>query len=273
MKNDHRRAMRAAGLIFATFLAAAPLLAQQYEPTVGQEGKDVIWVPTPEAVVAAMLDVAEAKLGDFLVDLGSGDGRIAIAAAKKGIRAMGIEYSPEMVQLSKELAEKQGLSGKVEFRQADIFESDFSQATIVTMYLLPQLNLKLRPKILDMKPGTRIVAHAFDMGDWQPDRTEHVEERSVYLWIVPAKVEGTWASNEGELSLKQNFQKVEGTGKARDQELPISDGKLRGDRLTFNIKTDNGTVYEFAGTVNGKSMTGTVKFTGSAEILWTAECK
>ena len=145
------------------------------------------------------------------------------------------------------------------------------------MYLLPQLNLKLRPKILDMKPGTRIVAHAFDMDDWKPDRTEHVEERSVYFWIVPAKVEGNWvirtASNEGVLSLKQSFQKVEGTGKAHEHEFPISDGNLRGDRLTFNIKTDNGAVYEFAGTVNGKSMTGTVKADGSAEIPWTAERK
>ena len=153
----------------------------------------MIWVPTPQALVDKMLDMAKVTPNDYVIDLGSGDGRTVITAAKRGARALGIEYNPDMVELSKRNAAKEGVSGKANFVKADIFESDFSQATVITMYLLPQLNLKLRPKILDLKPGTRIVSHAFTMEEWTADQTDSVRTAAPrYLWIVPAKVEGTW---------------------------------------------------------------------------------
>lgn len=164
--------------------------AQEFEPSIGQEGKDVIWVPTPDSLVEAMLDVAKVTPSDYVIDLGSGDGRIVIAAAKRGARAVGFEFNPDMVALSRRNAEKEGVSDKATFVNADLFESDFSKATVITMYLLPQLNLKLRPKLLDLKPGTRIVSHAFTMGEWNPDKTVEREGRTAYLWIVPAKTEG-----------------------------------------------------------------------------------
>ncbi len=176
-------------LLAATFLLFTQGFAnaQEYEPSVGQQGKDVIWVPTPEDLVQAMLDLAKVTPNDFVMDLGSGDGRIVIAAAKRGARAVGIEYNPDMVELSRRNAEKAGVSDKATFVNADIFATDFSQATVITMYLLPQLNLRLKPVILNLKPGTRIVSHAFTMGDWAPEQTIEKEGRTAYLWIVPKK--------------------------------------------------------------------------------------
>ena len=169
------------------------------EPQVGQEGKDVVWVPTPQALVDRMLDMAKVTPNDYVMDLGSGDGRTVITAAKRGVRATGIEYNPDMVELSKRNAEKEGVDGQAEFTKADLFETDFSKATVITMFLLPDINLRLRPKILDMKPGTRVVSNTFTMGEWEADETSTVAEASGYyrtalLWIVPAKVEGTWKS-------------------------------------------------------------------------------
>jgi len=242
--------------------------AQQYEPQVGQEGKDVIWVPTPEDLVQAMLEVAKLTPNDFLMDLGSGDGRIVIAAAKRGVRAVGIEFNPDMVELSRRNAEKAGVSDKATFMNADIFASDISKATVLTMYLLPSLNLKLRPTILNLKPGTRIVSHAFNMGDWSPDQTVQKEGRTAYLWIVPAKVEGIWAwragSGAAELKLTQTFQNISGTLKVNGKELEIKNAKLEGDHISFS-----GGDQEYAGRVNGKSIEGTVKG-GGPEQKWSA---
>src|SRR5919205_3730885 len=158
-----------------TALAAAQAqrapASSAYQPEVGQAGKDVVWVPTPQAVVDRMLDMAKLTPQDFLIDLGSGDGRTVITAAKRGSRALGIEYNPDMVELSKRNAAKEGVSDKAQFIKADLFESDFSKAQVITMFLLPSINLKLRPKILDLKPGTRIVSNSFDMGDWTADET------------------------------------------------------------------------------------------------------
>jgi SAM-dependent methyltransferase len=168
---------------------------QEYVPQVGQAGKDVVWVPTPEALVERMLTMAKVTKNDYVVDLGSGDGRTVIMAAKKfGATAMGVEYNPDMVALSnKALAkESEAVRARAKFVRGDIFEVDFSNATVVTMYLLPSLNIKLRPRILDMKPGTRVVSHAFTMEDWMPDETATVEGREALLWIVPAKAGGTW---------------------------------------------------------------------------------
>ena len=262
-------------ILFSLLLALVPFLAspqavsaQEYHPSVGQEGKDVIWVPTPQEVIAAMLDMAKVTPNDYVIDLGSGDGRVVIAAAKRGARALGVEYNPDMVQLSKENAAKEGVAGKATFVNADIFEFDFSQATVVTMYLLPSLNMKLRPKILEMKPGTRIATHAFTMEDWEPDQTAHVDERSAYLWIVPARVEGTWTWQAGagnaELTLKQNFQKIQGSLKMDGKETPLQNAKLEGDRISFSASA-----RQFTGRVNGNAINGTIK-SGSGSEKWSA---
>src|SRR3954465_5382391 len=207
---------------------------KEFEAQVGQEGKDVIWVPTPEGLIAKMLDMAKVTAADTVIDLGSGDGRTVIAAAKRGAKAMGIEYNPDMVELSKRNAEKAGLAGKANFMKADLFESDFSQAAVITMYRLPTINMKLRPKILDLKPGTRIVSHAFTMDDWSPDQTESFDGRTAYMWIVPAKVEGSWQFAQGEVSLNQNFQNVTGSVRSGGNTAALTNGKLRGDQLSFS---------------------------------------
>jgi hypothetical protein len=271
----------AASLPNAAFAQSAP--AREYTPQVGQEGKDVIWVPTPQALVDRMLQIAGVTAKDYVVDLGSGDGRTVITAAKKlGARALGIEYNPDMVELSKRNAVKEGVTGRASFMKADIFETDFSDATVITMYLLPQLNLKLRPKISGMKPGTRVVSHAFSMDDWQPDQIETVEGRTAYLWIVPAKVEGTWrwdfpsgGPRSYELLLRQHFQMVEGLVRADNKTGQVRNLKLRGDRITFSVMEFAGveTVIQrdFAGRVSGNTIEGTMKLpNGTGEMKWTA---
>lgn len=264
-----KRANWAALLFLAAFwFVPAVANAQVYEPTVGQRGKDVIWVPTPEELIEAMLDAAAVTPDDFVVDLGSGDGRIVIAAAKRGATALGIEYNPDMVALSIHNAEEAGVSDKASFKKADIFETDFSRATVVTMYLLPHLNLKLRPAILNLKPGTRIVSHAFDMGDWTPDKTIEKENRTAYLWIVPAKVEGSWKCRTGsdvaELELSQSYQNIRGTEKIDGKDLEIKSAKLNGNQISFSDGT-----REYSGRVNGRSIEGIVKANG-LEQHWSA---
>jgi SAM-dependent methyltransferase len=254
------------------FTAATPASAQpakEYEPRVGQEGKDVIWVPTPQALVDKMLDMAKVTPQDYVIDLGSGDGRTVITAAKRGVRALGIEYNPDMVELSKRSAANAGVAEKAKFVKADIFESDFSEATVITMFLLPSINLRLRPKILDMKAGTRVVSNSFDMGEWTPDETANAVEgctsycRALF-WIVPAKVAGTWKLPQGELMLEQNFQMISGTLKSANVAAPVIDGKLAGDQITFMA---GGTQY--SGRVSGDTMEGTSKSVAS-EAQWRA---
>ena len=185
---------------------AQPQAAEKpFEPFSGQPGKDVVWVPTPQALVDRMLDIAKVTASDVVYDLGSGDGRTVITAAKRGARATGIEYNPDMVELSKRNAAKEGVAEKAAFMKADLFETDFSSATVITMFLLPDINLKLRPKILDLKPGTRIVSNTFTMGEWKDDETATVDESAgcsyyctAHLWIVPAKAGGTWRLAQGE---------------------------------------------------------------------------
>jgi precorrin-6B methylase 2 len=258
-------------------ILAAPVTtsAQQYQPSVGQEGKDVIWVPTPEELIAKMLDMAKLTPGDQIIDLGSGDGRIVIAAAKRGAHGLGIEYNPDMVELSTQNARKEGVSDKASFVKADIFETDFSKATVITMYLLPDLNLRLRPKILEMKPGTRVVSHAFNMEDWEADETATFEYRTAYLWIVPAKAAGVWtwngASGTGELTLTQTYQKIEGALKAGGKEMPITGGRLRGDRISFAIVENGSATREFTGRVDGSGVEGTAKSAGHPEEKWSAQ--
>ena len=229
--------------------------AKEYQPEVGQAGKDVVWVPTPQALVDKMLDMAKVTPKDYVIDLGSGDGRTVITAAKRGAKALGIEYNPDMVELSKRNAAKEGVSDKATFMKADLFESDFSQAQVITMFLLPSINIKLRPKILNLKPGTRIVSNTFDMEDWKDDETAQVEGCTnwctAHLWIVPAKVGGTWKTPQGELTIKQTFQMISGTLKNGTVVTPIN-GKLNGSQISF---TAAGTQYN--GQVTGNAMDGT----------------
>jgi hypothetical protein len=276
-------------LAVAVLALPAPGLAQNaakprqdYQPTVGQEGKDVIWVPTPQALVERMLQMANTKPDDYVIDLGSGDGRTVITAVKKfGTRALGIEYNPEMVELSKRNAEKEGVAGRAQFIRADIFETDFSQATVLTLYLLPNLNIKLRPTILKMKPGTRVVSHAFSMEDWHPDQTDSVEGRTAYLWIVPAPVEGTWrlniaggASRDYELTLRQYYQQVEGLVRVDGKMGQLRNVKLNGENIAFSISDLSGSNplrRDFVGRVSGNAIEGTVKPpNGGGEAKWTA---
>jgi hypothetical protein len=235
--------------------AAFAQATKPFEPTVGQPGKDVVWVPTPQTLVEKMLDMAKVTPTDFLMDLGSGDGRTVITAAKRGTRAEGIEYNPDMVGLAQANAKKEGVSNLATFRQADIFETDFSKAQVITLFLLPSLNMKLRPTILNMRPGTRIVSNTFTMEDWTPDETATVGDDCVswctaLLWIVPAKVEGTWTiPGAGDLQLYQQFQMVTGQlGSAK-----VADGRLRGDQITFTAGN-----AKYTGTVNGNTISGTV---------------
>jgi precorrin-6B methylase 2 len=251
---------KVAAVLFILSLAAAGLGAQAtaqqtkpkpFEPSVGQAGKDVVWVPTPEALVERMLDLAKVTPKDFLMDLGSGDGRTVIAAAKRGLRAQGVEYNQSMVALSVYNAEQAGVSKLATFVQADLFQTDFSKADVVTMFLLPSINMKLRPQILDMKPGTRIVTNTFTMEDWEADQSSTVDNCSswctAHLWIVPAKVEGTWQMTGGPLTLTQKFQMVTGTlGSAQ-----IKDGRLNGAQLTFTVDGK-----KFTGTVSGNTIQG-----------------
>ena len=265
-----RRVIRQVLLTAGILMIGAGLLAQgqstqkPFVPSSGQAGKDVVWVPTPQPLVNAMLDIAKVTPQDYVIDLGSGDGRTVITAAKRGAKALGVEYNPDMVELSRRNAAEAGVSNRATFVQADLFETDFSQATVVTLFLLPDINLRLRPKILDMKPGTRIVSNSFTMGEWEPDQETSVTEDctswcKALFWVVPAKVAGTWKLPEGTLTLAQEFQKISGTIGTNK----ITDGKMTGDQIAF---TAGGVKY--TGRVNGKLMEGTM--TGGRGGNWSA---
>jgi precorrin-6B methylase 2 len=232
---------------------AASAQNKPFEPTVGQAGKDVVWVPTPEALVKTMLDMAKVTPKDVVMDLGSGDGRTVIEASRRGATAIGVEYNPDMVDLAKN-ATAAGVSGKATFEKADLFETDFSKATVITMFLLPSINVKLRPTLLELEPGTRIVSNTFTMEDWEADQTATVEEGceswcTALLWIVPAKVEGAWQLGNGTLTLDQEYQRFTGNLGSN----PVSEGRLNGAEISF---TANGQKY--TGRVSGNTMSGTI---------------
>jgi len=246
--------------------AQAPA-AQEFTPSIGQSGKDVVWVPSPQALVDKMLDMAKVTSADFVMDLGSGDGRTVITAAKRGARAQGIEYNPDMVVLSRRNAAAAGVSDRATFAQADIFRSDFSQATVITLFLLTDLNLRLRPTLLSLKPGTRIASNTFKMGEWEPDQVFELgcdTYCTAYLWIVPAMVEGRWQLAQGDLVLNQEFQKITGTINTGASSVQISGGRLRGDEISFVAGGS-----EYRGRVNGTIIEGTVK-SGSGTTTWGA---
>ena len=244
------------------------------EPRQGQAGKDVIWLPTPEALVERMLTMAQLGPRDVLYDLGSGDGRMVVAAAKRGAQAVGVEFNPELVALSESRARAQGVARKARFVQGDIFETDFSDATVVTLYLLSTLNMRLRPTLLRMRPGTRVVSHAFTMDDWQPDEVSRADQRTAYLWIVPAAVEGSWRVDlQGgpsfDLALVQRFQKVEGTVALGTIEAGLREPVLRGDAIRFGFVDKGGLWHELKGTVSGDRMAGKFQAAGR-KGGWTA---
>ncbi len=250
-------AVLAGGLASALLLqpataAESAAAREEFVPQVGQPGKDVVWVPTPEALVDTMLNLADLKPGEYLVDLGSGDGRTVIAAAKRGARARGIEYNPNMVELAKRNAEREGVSDRATFEQGDLFQKDFSDADVITLFLLPSLNERLRPVLLEMRPGVRVVSNSFGMGNWEPDRRVSIDGSecrswcSALLWIVPARVQGTWEIDGKPLILEQEFQKISGTLDGKPLE-----GRLQGAQIEFSVDD-----VQYKGTVDGKAMRG-----------------
>ena len=255
-----------AGVVFAQ---AQPAAKPAFEPEVGQAGKDVVWVPTAQGLVDRMLDMAKLTPKDIHYDLGSGDGRTVITAAKRGATAFGVEYNQDMVELSRRNAEKAGVGNKATFIHGDIFETDFSKATVITLFLLPELNVKLRPKILDMKPGTRVVSNSFTMGDWKSDESQSAQGDctsycTAYLWIVPAKVEGIWKSGAEEIKLAQEYQMVRGSVGQGGKLTPILNGRLRGEVINFTAGD-----ARYTGKVSGNSIEGTVTAAGKT-APWTA---
>ncbi|MBN2862209.1 MAG: class I SAM-dependent methyltransferase [Bacteroidales bacterium] len=241
-----------------------------YTPRPGQDGKDVIWLPTPQPLIETMLTVAKVSPGDFLIDLGSGDGRAVITSARRGARGRGIEYNPDMVEYSRKLAEDEGVSDMVEFVQGDLFEADLSEATVITMFLLPSINAKLAPSFLKLKPGTRIVSNSFGMGEWIPDDTAHSPKPcrtycDALLWIVPANVEGIWLLPDGEMTLHQKYQVISGTISSGGRTTKIFEGKLCGDQITFKAG-----LREFTGRVYGNHIEG-VKISNHNHVLWRGD--
>ena len=236
----------------------------KYKPRVGQEGKDVVWVPTSNELLALMLKTAKVSPNDLVYDLGSGDGRIAIAAAKDfGARAVGIEYNPEMAKLAQRNADRSGVSDRVKIINGDIFKEDFSKATVVTMYLLPDLNMALRPTILKMKPGTRVASHAFNMGDWEADVEIDASARA-YYWVVPAKVDGEWLitglePNKTTLKLSQHYQKIGGTLQIGNESQPILNPKSDGATLSFTYLSRDKTPHSVIMSVNNNEIKGLYK--------------
>lgn len=277
-------------LLAALLVLPAPALLQDLSWQQFR-GYDVPFVPTPTEVVDEMLRLAEVGAGDVLYDLGCGDGRIVIAAAKRyGVKAVGIDIDPVRIGESNDNAAKAGLAGKVRFVQQDLFEADFRDATVVTMYLLTSVNLRLRPKLLaDLKAGTRLVSHSFEMGEWRPDKTTVVttsfgDQHDVHFWIVPANVTGRWEWDVGDgagrkhfmLEASQRFQKVTASGREGDWPLSVNDVRLAGDALKFRIdaEADGKMISDlYEGKVAGDTIVGTVRRAGNAKaaaVAWTA---
>ena len=273
------RLIAAIAALLVCFSASAQ---QKFEPQIGQAGKDVIWVPTPDEVVERMLTMAQVTPNDIHFDLGAGDGKIAIAAAKKfGARATGIEFNPDMVKYASAAAQAAGVAGvgpgKASIRQGDIFVTDFSQATVITLYLLPSLNMKLRPQLLSMRPGTRVVSHSFTMEDWDADEISTVDGRRAYFWVVPANVMGSWILETGnqktDLVLEQVFQKVSGSVALGMVQVGLREARLRGFNIAFAYVDPAGVRRDFTGRVDGTRMEGSFRDEKGGEGRWSATKK
>lgn len=238
-----------------TVPAASQDAAKPYEPVPGQRGKDVVWVPTPDALVEKMLDMAKVTPADFVIDLGSGDGRTVIAAAKRGARALGVEYNDKMVEVARARAAEAGVSERATFVQGDMYAADISKASVLALFLLAENLDKLEQKFLDLKPGTRIVLNYFTVSGWGPDRTERIEKCDVWctahLYIVPAKVQGVWQFGDATLTLRQDFQRLRGRLASGGKTNDLTHGRMEADRIFFTV---NDTQYE--GRVEGTAMSG-----------------
>ncbi len=274
--------MRIAYLLFALTLildasgAVAQSSSPDYQPQIGQLGKDVVWVPTPERLIKRMLQMADTTKADLVVDLGSGDGRIPIAAAKMfGARALGVEFDPDLVRYSRQTAERQGVSDRVQFVREDFFKTDLTEATVITLYVSPTVMLQLRPRLLALRPGTRIVSHQFTLGDWEADEMARVETVPAYLWVVPANAAGSWQLTlDGTgyaLALSQEFQLLRGSVQSADKTSPVTGGRLRGDSIRFSFADKNGDQRIFSGRIEGGQMAGTARAYGQSELPWHAQ--
>ena len=267
-----------AGALLLACLAIAPATAQEfprygdaiYEPRLRQPGKDVMWLPTPDGMVKRMLEAAKTSGKDLVYDLGAGEGRIPIAAAQLyGARAVGIEYDPDLAALARRNAERAGVADNVTIITGDIFKEDFSKATVVTLYLLPDLNHQLRPQILKMKPGTRVVSHIWDMGEWEPDEAIRSSESEAFLWVVPASVGGLWRLRDeqsfvdAEVALVQQFQRIGGTITTRGRTQPLLGAYVNGDVMGFTFVHHDGGVRSVRAKVEGDRLSGSLHFAGS----------
>ena len=263
-------------LLIAASLPTTVAAQQKYEPQVGQQGKDVIWVPTPDEIVERMLRMAQVTPSDYVIDLGAGDGKIAIMAAKKfGAKSLGIEYNPEFAKYAQANVEKAGIADKARVQQGDIFATDFKSATVLTMYLLPALNLKLRPTILTMRPGTRIVSHSFTMEDWEADEISSLDGRRCYFWVVPANVQGTWklslpGGETPEVTFDQKYQKIDGHVNLGGLQGGLRQTKLSGSNIAFTYVDGASVRRTFTGRVNGSTMEGSLRADNGDEARWSA---
>jgi SAM-dependent methyltransferase len=284
MHNSISRALLAALALCACSITvcAQQAPAPDYEPKLGQSGKDVIWVPTPNDVVERMLRMAKTTAADYVVDLGAGDGKITIAAAKLfKARALGIEYNQNMARFAQNNAVKAGVADRARIIEGDIFTTDFSTANVITMYLLPHLNLKLRPQLLTMRPGTRIVSHSFNMDDWEPDDHSTVDGRDIYLYVIPANAMGQWIVEFGtgknresfEMSLIQRYQKLEGYAQSGGLHAGLRDPRLNATEIRFSFMDRNGVIRNFTGQIDGPRMQGRFDSDTAAKGRWTAARK
>jgi SAM-dependent methyltransferase len=265
----YTRLAASAALTLGLLMGCATAQGPDYQPQRGQSGKDVIWIPTSPELVTRMLNMAKVSSQDIVYDLGAGDGIIAITAAKQfGARAYGIEYNPQMALHAQNNARAAGVADKVSIRQGDIFEEKFDEATVVTMYLLPHLNLKLRPTLLKMKPGTRIVSHAFDMNEWEADEKVSNEYAHAFMWVVPSPVEGAWTLQEVDskaqvqLDIQQSFQRIGGSITERGRKTPLLGAQLRGDKIAFQYMGADQKLRSVTAQVNGNRMNGVTSLQG-----------
>ncbi len=240
-----------------------------YEPRLRQDGKDVMWLPTPDGMVTRMLEMAKVGKGDVVYDLGAGEGRIPIAAAQRfGATAVGIEYDPKLADLARRNAQRAGVADKVRIVTGDIFKEDFTSASVITLYLLPELNQQLRPQLLAMKPGTRIVSHMWDMGEWEPDEAFAADGSEAFLWIVPARVAGRWKLSDGgffdgEVEFVQFFQRIGGTITIRGKSQPVTGAYVNGPVVGFTFQDADGAIRSVRARVDGDRLSGQLRFPGN----------
>ena len=282
-------AMTAAGVLLGACLlaqwgASAAQPEYQFEPVIGMPGKDVVWVPTPAHLVDFMLDLAQVTPRDFVIDLGSGDGRIVIAAGRRGARGFGVDLNADLVELSNAEAARQGVSERIQFHVRDMFQTDLSPASVLTTYLLPQLNVRVRPQLLkQMKPGSRVVAYAFHMGEWQPDQIAQLSGLTVHYWIVPAAAMGRWRwqddgvgfARDYEMDVEQRFQIISGAARSKAATAYVRDMRLEGSRISFRLTEEAGsslsqTYYE--GQIDGDTISGTARTNNQSAVRkWHAQ--